>query len=246
MWRVWYIQGNQDIKLRYKRSVLGPFWISASLASLIAGLAFLYSEIFKQDIREYAVYLAGGMIAWTFLTAVITEGATSIIDYSNDMRGVNIPISVLAGRIVYRNMIIMFHNLLVGLATLYLCGFGLTSKFVLIAPAILLLWIFGISVTIMLAPICARFRDLPEIIRNFMQLMFFLTPIFWLPGQAGRRTLFVEANPFNVLIDLIRAPLINSPYPKSFALTLSITIVAVIILAIISFATTRNKIYNWL
>ncbi len=246
MWRVWFIQGNQDIRLRYKRSILGPFWISASLASLIIGLAFLYSEIFQQDVRSYAVFLAGGLIAWNFINATIAEGATMVIDYASDMRGARMPLSVLAGRVAYRNMTILGHNMVVGIATVYLCGFTLTPRFFLIIPGLIVLWVFAMAAGIALAPICARYRDLPEIVRNFLQLMFFLTPIFWLPSQAGRRTLFVEGNPFNALIDLVRAPLINSDYSNGFVTTLSITMAVTIALAIFSYLSTRRKLYNWL
>ena len=247
MWRVWFIQGNQDIQLRYKRSVLGPFWISASLGSLVIGLAFLYSEIFQQDVREYAIFLAGGLIAWTFISAAISEGATAVIDYSVEMRGVRMPLSVLAGRVIYRNMVILLHNLPVGIITLYFCGSELTPRSLLIIPGIVTLWVFGVAASIALAPISARYRDMPEIIRSLLQLMFFLTPIFWLPDQAtGRRAIFVDGNPFNTLIDLIRAPLIGKDYPEHFAISLSLTLGITVALAIVSWLTTRDKLYSWL
>ncbi len=76
--------------------------------------------------------------------------------------------------------------------------------------------------------------------------MFFLTPIFWMAGQAGRRTAFVTGNPFNALIDLVRVPIIDGTYQSNMMTTLGLTFIIITILAIMSTTLTRKKLYNWL
>ena len=66
-WRLWTMLGWNDIRQRYRRSVLGPFWITISMAVFITLLGVIYSHIFKIELKTYLPYLSLGYIIWGFI-----------------------------------------------------------------------------------------------------------------------------------------------------------------------------------
>ena len=114
-WRTWVLMGNQDIKLRYRRSVIGPFWISLSLAALIFALAILYSQIFNEPFADYLRWLSSGFLVWFLMSSMLIEGCSIGTEAEGQLRNASIPIPVLAARMVYRNWIVFLHNAIVTL-----------------------------------------------------------------------------------------------------------------------------------
>ena len=74
-WELWSTLGWHDIRQRYRRSVVGPFWLTLSMGMMIGGLAYLYAGVFGQNIGTYFPYLALGMIIFTFISSLVTEGS---------------------------------------------------------------------------------------------------------------------------------------------------------------------------
>src|SRR5436190_24289563 len=66
-WRIWLTLAYQDIKLRYRRSVLGPFWLTISMAVTVYSMGFLYAHLFHTDLQQYYPFLVAGMLCWTMI-----------------------------------------------------------------------------------------------------------------------------------------------------------------------------------
>ncbi|MEM7670288.1 MAG: ABC transporter permease [Pseudomonadota bacterium] len=237
---------HQDIRLRYQRSVLGPFWISLSLGALVLGIGFLYAEIFNTPWAEYCFFLASGLIAWTYISGVISDSASAVMEGSAHLRAVKISLPILAARVVYRNLIILAHNLVIGVIVVYVTGHSLNAALIWIVPGIALLTLFGLAVGLVIAPFCARYRDLPELIRNLVLMLFFLTPIFWPESQAGRRTLFIDGNPFNSLVNMVRDPLMGEWIATRDWALAGLFVLALCLLALPALAYSRSRVLNWL
>jgi lipopolysaccharide transport system permease protein len=210
-WRTSCKLALQDIELRYKRSVLGPFWISASLVATILALAYVFADVFRQDYLSYVSFLAAGLLTWHLIVALANEGCQSVTEHSEFLRNVPLPITVIAGRVVLRNAIVFAHNLIAVLAILLIFGAPFSTTTLMAVPGALLILVGGYFMTMILGPICARFRDIPLVVQSAMQVLFFLTPIFWMPSQVAHRPMFTQANPFYHLIELVRAPLLGEP-----------------------------------
>ena len=87
---------------------------------------------------------------------------------------------------------------------------SVTMETILIIPALFLLTINAVWVGILLGLVCTRFRDLNQVVSSLTQVAFFVTPIFWTPGQAtGWRSLLVNLNPLYHLVDILRSPLLG-------------------------------------
>ena len=99
---VWATLGWQDIKQRYRRSILGPFWLTISTGIMVAGIGFLYARIFRQETADYIPYLASGLVVWTFLAGLINEGCQAFIASDQIIKQVRLPLTTHVSRVVWR------------------------------------------------------------------------------------------------------------------------------------------------
>ena len=206
---LWSMMAVQDIRQRYRRSTIGPFWLTLSMAILVGTLGFLYGALFKLSIEDYLPFLALGFLAWGFISGVINDGCTVFIDAETYVKQIRLPLSTFVYRIVARNIIIFGHNFVVYIVVMIWFGIWPGAALVYLIPGLALLLATSVWAALLLGTICARFRDVPQIVASFLQVAFFLTPIIWKPAQIGDRLIFVEVNPFYHFVQLIRAPLLG-------------------------------------
>jgi len=219
--------GWQDIKQRYRRSMLGPFWLTISTAVMVFALGFVYAAIFRQELAEYFPYLATGLVVWMFISGLVADGCNAFIASDGIIKQIRLPLATHAMRTVWRNLIIFAHNaVIILLMLLFLRPSYDVATFVLMFCGLCLLLINGTWVALVLATICARFRDVPLIVASFMQLLFFVTPIIWQPSLLPGRQELVLWNPLHHFIDIIRAPILGTrPGLTSWLVVCAITVI---------------------
>lgn len=234
---LWGHLGWQDIKQRYRRSVIGPLWITLSMAVTAAGLGLLYSQLFGTPIGTFLPYLTVGFIVWNFILGCITEGADTFISNEGLIKHLPAPLTVYALRTVWRLTLMFAHNLLVYAIVLAIFfpslatdGYllvppngvpqpGLDWSILIAIPAFFLIAFNGTWVVLLFGIISTRYRDIPQVIGALTQLLFFMTPIVWpvdtltqkFGGDLGAWQFWlIEANPLYHFIQIFRAPLIGS------------------------------------
>ena len=199
---LWGHLGYQDIKQRYRRSVIGPLWITISMAITAAALGGLYSQLFGQPIGTFMPYVTVGFMIWYFISACVQEGTETFIANEGLIRFLPAPLTIYILRVVWRQILFFAHNVVVYLVVLAifwpelsrpyrmiekvpgteLLGTlhpGLSWAILLAIPAFLLIVVNGLWVTMLFGIVATRFRDLPPVINSFMQLFFTMTPIIW-------------------------------------------------------------------
>lgn len=209
MWPLWGRLGWQDVILRYRRSVLGPFWLTLSMGVMITTMGLLYSQLLKVEVSVFLPFITVGLLTWGLISTSLSEGCNCYIEGENLLRQVALPTMIFPLRVIWRNLIIFFHNLLVYLAVAWI--FAIKPGWViLLAPVgMLLLLANAVWVAILLGMLSARFRDIPMIIGSAIQVVFFLSPIIWMPELVGKRTFIVDWNPFYHFVEIVRAPLLG-------------------------------------
>ena len=207
-WPLWTRLGWQDIVLRYRRSLLGPLWMTLSLGVMTITLAAVYTDIFHAEGTAYLLYLVAGFWVWNLISALFSEGCQTFIEAEWLIRQTDLPLMIFPLRIVWRNLIIFAHNLLLYLAVVAFSPTPFSWSMLLSIPGLLLILFNGIWVTVLLGMLSARFRDLPQVVTSVMQVFFFATPIIW-PVSANANMLLVQANPFYSFMELVRAPLVG-------------------------------------
>lgn len=242
----WTALAMQDIRLRYRGSILGPFWLTLSTAIMIVAMGFLYAKLFKADVTYYLPFLTTGIVIWNFVAALINEGCTTFIVSQSIIHQVPMPYSIHAYRQVWRNLIILAHNfvLIPPLILIFHVPIG-WSTFNTV-PAVAMLSINGVWICILFGMLSARFRDVPPIVASLLQVVFFVTPIFWPIANLGRWEMLENFNPLYALVDIARAPLLGvPPSPYSWMVVLLTTIVGWSVTFAV-FARFHSRIAYWI
>src|SRR4051794_21243920 len=99
-YELWMTHGWNEIRQRYRRSVVGPFWLTLSMGLMTGGLAYLYSGLFQQSISEYLPYVACGLIIFNFMTGMIVEGSQAFISASRIILQTKTPLSVFVYQMI--------------------------------------------------------------------------------------------------------------------------------------------------
>ncbi|AUT45157.1 ABC transporter permease [Achromobacter sp. AONIH1] len=203
--------GWQDVRQRYRRSMLGPFWLTISMGVMIGTIGLVFGQIFKAPTEEYLPFLAVGLILWGFISTALTEGCTNFIQADAIIKQLPIPLIVHVLRPIWRNVIILAHNFAIFPIVLFVMDRPVTETIWLALPGFLLLLLNLTWLSTALGVVCARYRDIPQIIASLMQVVFYLTPIMWLPNLLPERAgmYMLTFNPFFHLIEIVRAPLLG-------------------------------------
>jgi ABC-type polysaccharide/polyol phosphate export permease len=246
-WRLWISLGWLDVKQRYRRAVLGPFWITISMSILVLTLGTVYAGLFKQDVHSFLPYLAGGFIVWNFCTATINESAATFTQAEGLIKHGGIPLSLHIFRTIFRNFIINAHNLSVMLL-LYIWQPSLLNwNLLLLVPGLFLMLANFVWISLIVGVLCTRFRDLPPIIGNLLQILFFVTPVIYRPETLPPHLSFVvRLNPFYYLIEAVRAPMLGDVPPGHTYAVLVVFAVVGSFLAFWFLVRTRARIAYWL
>jgi ABC-type polysaccharide/polyol phosphate export permease len=243
---VWAALGWHDIRQRYRRSVIGPFWFTLSTFIMIGVLGFLYSELLNQDIVTYLPYLGIGMVLWQYLSTSIIEGANGFIGAGYLIKQIRMPVTTHICRIVWRNFCILLHSLPVVVLFSLALGNRPGMSFVMVVPGMFLLLLCGVWMGVAFGILCLRFRDALPIITNILQVAFFFTPIMWTPSLLKDRAWIAHYNPLYHLIEIVRAPMTGAPIEAaSWLWAIGLTI-AGFALAQAMMKITRHKLSYWL
>lgn len=242
------ILGWQEIATRYQRSRVGPFWLTINKGVLIAALSLVFGTLFGLEVDYFIPYLAIGLILWTFIAATLGDGCRAFSDSAGTILHVRIPLSTLVAIALYRNILILAHNAVIIPLVFLLFLRPVGWEALLALPGLALLWLNLGWMCLLLAVICARFRDVTEIVNNVLQVLFYLTPIIWTMDLIRDRVqmIWVVLNPFYHLIEVIRAPLLGEPVAAVSWLVTATLAMAGWALALPFFGHYRKRVPYWL
>lgn len=226
--------------------MLGPWWITITMAALISGLTLLNTQLFNVSVRDYLPWVAVGFLTWGFVSSCLIEGSDTFIAATGMLRQAAIPMMVFVWRVLMRNIIYFAHNFVAIAAAAILLGFWKTVNvpFTLIGLALILA---NVSWAILLLGIIsARFRDIPQIVTSMVQFVLFMTPVFWLPGNISRHRYILDFNPFYYLLDALRSPMIGAPLDHRTLPVLASAALIGWLTAFAVFTATRRRIVHFL
>lgn len=206
------VLGWQDVRQRYRRSALGPFWLTIGMAVMIGTIGVVFGQIFQSPLYEFFPFLAIGTIIWSFMSAVISEGSTGFIAAESIIKQLPIPLFVHVMRMMWRNLLILAHNIVIFPLVLIAVGKPLGWVALLSIPGLALTVLNLAWIALLLGILCARYRDLPQIVASVLQVVFYVTPIMWLPKLLPARAgiYLLDANPVYHMLEIVRAPLLGS------------------------------------
>jgi len=214
---LWMYWAWLEVRRNYHRTVFGPLWITLGMLIYAMTLSFVFGHLFGASPPRFMPWVTCGVVAWSLINGIISEASTIFPVFRSYILQSDRPLLVYVAYSLARNLIVFAHHLLAVVAVLiYFGDFRLTA-----VPEMLLflpLFAFGFGwVAIVVAIMATRYRDVAPIIANLMQVLFFLTPIMFIPDMVPSIAAYIGINPLAHFVDLIREPLLGR-MPSSFTL----------------------------
>jgi lipopolysaccharide transport system permease protein len=244
--RLWTTLALNDIAGRYRGSVLGPFWITLTTAAFVVGIGIVYADLMHVPPQKYVPWMATGIVLWNLISAVITEGSNAYIEGAGIIQQTNIPLPVFIWRVVLRDLINFGHQIVVIFAVALYFHYFLRINWPLALFGLLLLTINVSWMGFTAAIISSRFRDMHQVIGTVLQLLFFLSPVIWIPSEMSKVNKILEANPMYHMLDVVRSPLMGNPPSVHSIVYLLVMSIAGWIFTFGLFAAVRRRIVHYL
>jgi ABC-type polysaccharide/polyol phosphate export permease len=208
-WRLWTMLGWNDVRQRYRRSAIGPFWITLSMATFVLLLGFIYAKIFSMDVGMHLPYVAGGLIAWGIISGSMVDACTAFTEGGGILKQIRMPFSLFILRTVWRAFIIFLHTVVLMLPIWLYFGTAVNVQTLLVIPGLVLVIINQVWMATIIAVLSTRFRDVAQLVATAIQIAMLATPIMWPVNVLSHAHYIADLNPFYHLVELIRAPLLG-------------------------------------
>lgn len=237
----------RDIKVRYKRSVLGILWtMLAPLLNMVA-LTLVFSVLFKQAIQNYPVYYMAGSIFWVFFAQTTSTVSAQTLGSNEMAKRTFVPRSVFVASALGGGLVNLLLSLVPLLLILLVTGFPLHTTWLFLPVSIVIVALFTAGASLLLFTVASRFADVKEMYLVLVQTWFFLTPIVYHPSIVPPTYRFaLWANPMYYLVQTFRAPIYDGVIPGAGILFGSLALsVAVLVTGWVFFCHRRDQMAYW-
>jgi lipopolysaccharide transport system permease protein len=230
-WRIWHLIGIGTIRRRYARSRIGQFWTTLSMGIMITVMGLVWSTLWQQDLKEILPFMAGSLVLWGFLTGTINDATTAIISSNHYFLNQGMSFSTPIYAAVYSQFIILLHNMIILVLVLIIYPPSFSLETFLFIPGFLLTLITVVWVSCMVGILCARYRDVIQLISSILTTAFFVTPTLFKPEYIPLKYRWINSvNPFAIFLSITRDPLIGREVPWEYwAIAIAITVIGTII-----------------
>lgn len=246
---VWVNQAYHEVTSKYKRTILGPFWIAGQVVSFSLALALVFGVMQGADIKSLIPYIMGGVLTWGMVGYVFSDGTELFSIYQSIIRNHAYPFTYYIFESTARVMIQYLHNLVIYVVFMLILGVFKIPHWTFV-PGLLVVYLNINIWGLMAGMAAARFKDVRFLLPFIGQIVFYITPVFWRPGPIATThkvgAFFIHYNPFYALTEIAREPLLGqSATGLQWALALCITAIGAILLAFV-FTTFRRRIAFWI
>jgi len=222
----------RDLKLRYKRSVLGLAWSLANPLAQLLVFTFVFTRVLTLNRPNFTTFLFCGLLAWNWFSSSLFGGTGSITDNRELLRRPGFPTAILPVVQVTSDLLHFLLALPILVLFVYLNGLHPTASVFVLPLVMLVQFLFTLSLVYMIATVHVTFRDTQYLLGVFLLLMFYLTPIFYdVTNVPARFQSIYRLNPMLHLIDAYRAIFLRGVLPEIPAL-LVLLVVSLILLGI--------------
>lgn len=243
---VWLHAGWIDVIWRFRRTRLGPFWHTLGIAAFIITMGVIWSTILHQDPGQYFRFVGTGIIVWGLIASFITDGTSIIIAGQSTALSMRFPYVAFAFAHVWKSLLLFGHHfvlyILIMVGTLHSPGWTV----LLAIPGLILAVANGVWMSLLSGMLCLRRRDLGPAIASGMQIMMFVTPVFWPKDMLGPNLgIAADLNPFYHMVRIVRDPLLGIvPDPVSWFWVLG-TLVVGLLVTFWSYGLYRDRMAYW-
>ena len=233
-----------DIKERYIRSIIGPFWITISMLLTIICLGVVFNFLFKQSLADFFPYLGIGLIFWSYINSTILEACKIGQENRGNFKNYNINYDFYIAKHVFKQTFVLFHHLIIILLIMLWFNIKVGPKVILIAISLISSSVLLFYLSKIVFYLSTRFNDLEQIIMSLLTFSFYLTPIIWKKKFLSEYQYLVDYNPFYHIIHIFRSLLLNEPmYLKSLVIVIAMILVLILVSKIVEMKLKKQLIF---
>lgn len=206
----------RDIKIKYRRSVLGVLWTVLNPLLMMMVLYLVFSKLFRFDIENYAIYILSGQIVFNYYQTATTDAMTAILGNASLIKKVYLPKYMLVLAKILSGAVNLFASFAALVAVMLITGDRLSFSIVFVIVPFFCLILFSFGAGLLLAAVTVRFRDILHLYSVFCTVLFYLTPVIYpfsiLPDYMRR---IVYYNPVTGIIDIFRDIVMQGDAPEA-------------------------------
>ncbi len=246
-WRLTSTLAGNDILARYRGSVLGPFWITLTNAAFIVGIGLVYGQLMHVPTEKYVPWIATGVTLWNLIIGTVQESGDAFVQGAMIIRQSALPLPLFVWRVVLRSLINFAHQVVVIFVVALWFHYLLKINLPMAALGLGLVLLNTSWMAFVAAIAAARYRDVQQVIATVFQVVFFVSPVIWIPAEVtGSRGALLAANPIAHMLDVTRNPLLGLPVHR---FSVEFLVVMALIgwpLTFLLYASVRRRIVHYL
>jgi ABC-2 type transport system permease protein len=222
----------RDIKVRYKRSILGVTWTMLGPLLNMITLTIVFSALLKTSIANYPVYFMTGFLFWNFFSQSTSAAAMQTQDANSIARRTFVPRSVFVAAAIGVALVNLVLSLVPLLGILAVTRFPLHVTWLFLPVSIVIGALFAAGVGLFLFTLASRFSDVREMYTVFVQVWFYLTPVVYhISIVPSRYRVPIWLNPMYYLVQTFRKPIYDGELPPGDVLLTSVAVAVTCFLA---------------
>jgi lipopolysaccharide transport system permease protein len=226
----------RDLKVRYKRSVLGMLWSLLNPLLQMVVYSFVFSTIMRLGVAAYPIFLLSGLLPWTMFSTSVSLAAGCLLSNASLIRKVAVPQLVYPLALVGSKLVDLLLSLipLILLAIFYGRPPGLSWLF--LPVAIVFVAAFSAGISFLVSSLTVFFRDMKHLIDIFLQIWFYLTPVIYTYDQLTHIgqpwvLLALRLNPATPIVRCFQQCLYEGRFPPASTIGLAAASATVVLVA---------------
>lgn len=204
----------RDVKIKYRRSVLGVLWTVLNPLFMMTVLYLVFSRLFRFDIENYSIYLLSGQVIFNYYQSSTTDAMLSIVGNASLIKKVYIPKHMLVAAKILSGAVNLLASFAALLTVLAATGGRIHITIFLVAIPFAYILLFSLGVGFVLAAVTVRFRDIVHLYGVLCTALFYLTPtIYPISILPFYMRLAVYFNPITGIMDIFREIVMEGSVP---------------------------------
>jgi ABC-type polysaccharide/polyol phosphate export permease len=210
------LMAGNILKNRYKRSLLGIFWMLLNPLLQTIVLAVAFGALFKSTLPHYPVYLLSGLLAWSFMTQTTQYAMGVMAGGGGLLKRIYIPRATYVVAVVGNGLVNFLISVLPLALIVLVLQHPVSASWLFLPVSITILAVFTLGLALLLSTASVFFTDSIDIYQIAVQAGFFLTPIMYPPSVLPESLSgWLVLNPFFPLIELFRTPIYANAVPDA-------------------------------
>jgi ABC-2 type transport system permease protein len=207
---------SRDLKVRYKRSVLGVLWTMVNPLLMMVVFSIVFAHIFRFSIEHFTIYFLSAYLLWNFVAQTTSWSTACLLGNASLIRKIYVPKAIFVLATVLSGLINLVVSLVPLAALMLLVGHPMTPSLAFLPVAILVATVFAFGVSLLLAAICIEFNDVVQIYQVWLVAWMYLTPVIYpLDIVPERFTWIVKMNPMYYIVETFRRPVYEGVVPSA-------------------------------